>query len=166
MAMLVIDEPDGWALHDPERAFDVLAWVIDVQRFEELTGSAFSAAPRRAAVARFVVTRVDEVPSEHVCGWWRRQVREALRFPEDAYAEAMAWAAEQLMSDEESEALERWLRREYESELYVERRRWNRLDSEQWFDDWPTRLSWALDSAPSYPLPFPTVAVAHWLMLD
>lgn len=168
--MLVIDEPDGWALYHPERAFDILAWVTDVTGFEEATDCAFPATTHLAAVARLTVTQSDRVPSEPVCRWWRRQVREALANvgfpPEDEYAEAMAWAAEQLMTDEQSATLEGWLRREYAGVLYVERRRWNKLDGENWFDDWPSRLSWALDRAPSYPLPFPTVAVAHWLMLE
>ena len=182
--MLVVD-PDGWLLQQPERAFDILAWVRDVSAYEQATGCVFPSNPDVVAVPRLVVTRSDRVPSEQACQWWRSQVRDALgeswfgsddddpaswpeeRLIDEGYADALAWAAEQLMTEGESANLQGWLRREYGSVLHLERRLWSKLDSEGWFDDWaPPGSSWALDQASSYPMPFAAVAEPHWLLLE
>jgi hypothetical protein len=184
-AVFVVNE-DGFALRQPQRAFDIEAWVPDVAAFVNQTGFAFPSSPSTVAMAYLTVTRYDQVPQVEDCAWWRRQVRDAgilndddeddeyfarLHWQnevltDDGYADCLAWAAGQLMTDRESTILRDWLRSEFGRLMVVGRRKWITLAEESWTVPVDYFEPWRVDLEPAYPLPFKAEGRPSWLLLD
>jgi hypothetical protein len=181
--VIVFDDPHDYALLDPDRAYDIQAWVPDPEGFAQRTGFDFSECDEPGAVAELTFIRAGAVPSQYACEWWRDQIRGSLGddyFDEDfyeqlpwaeehlvdGYAESLAWTAEQLLTATECDILGEWLRKEFGHSLLVEQRRWVTLPGEDW---WVRRhggpQDWTLANAPTYELPFEVVARPTWLLL-